>query len=214
MRRIFLFILVISAILFFVGGGIATWQGALDIGTYALIGGIVGGVASTFGLLAFASPTLTDRDVLSVENQLVQRLADATSSLKEYEGKISENKEELEKLERDKLEIELLVRQASVKVFLEEKLKQLSDEIENRVLSDSTLSDWLVEYQKTKESVTEINGQISQSNRAELIAEVVGEIQPSQKKLIVDLGGIKIDMSPLLRVSELLVLGIVGRTHR
>ena len=81
---------MICAILFFAGGGIATWHGLLEVNTYALIGGVVGSLASTFGLLlAFASPRLTDSDILSVESKLVQRLAETTASLNEYEDKIS-----------------------------------------------------------------------------------------------------------------------------
>lgn len=201
-------ILVVSAILFFAGGGIATWQGVLNVNTYALIGGIVGSVASTIGLLAFASPRLTDSDVLSVESKLVQRLAETTASLNEYEGKISENKEELEQLQRDRLEIELLVRQASVKVFLEEKLRRLSDEIEERVGADKTLLNWLTEYERTKASVTEIDAKITESERAELIREVIGQFEQSQRKLYLNFGGARIDVSPALRLTEQLVTSV------
>jgi hypothetical protein len=199
---------VFAAILFFIGGGIAVWQGVLGVATYALVGGIVGSIASTIGLLAFASPRLTEKDVLSVESQLVQRLADATTSLNEYETKISENKEELQQLQRDRLEVELLVRQASVKVFLEEKLKRLAEEIEERVISDTTLTDWLIEHEKSIEKVKEIDGQIASSNRADLIREVIGDLQPSDKKLFVEVLGVKVDVSPILRLSEGLVEGI------
>lgn len=207
-------LVVTAAIAFFLIGGLVTWQGGLDIVTYATVGGIVGSVASTLGLLAFASPRLSDRDVLSVESQLVQRLADATTSLNDYESRISENKEELQKLERDRLEIELLVRQASIKVFLEEKMKRLSDEIEDRVFSDDTLTNWLVEYQKTKMNIAEIDGQISESERAELIQEVIGDIQPATRKMFVEIGGRKVDVSPVLRVSELLATGLVSGLKR
>lgn len=208
MKKAISIIVVFAAILFFVGGGIAVWQGLLNVTTYALVGGIVGSIASTIGLLAFASPRLTENDVLSVESQLVQRLADATTSLKDYEEKISENKEELQKLQRDRLEVEILVRQASVKVFLEEKLKRLAEEIEERVLTDVTLTEWLIEYEKSKERVAEIDGQIATSERADLIGEVIGDLQPSKRKLFVDVFGMGVEVSPILRLSEGLVEGI------
>lgn len=201
-------IIVFAAILFFIGGGVAIWWGLLGVPTYALIAGVVGSLASIISILAFASPRLTDKDVLSVESQLIQRLADATSSLNEYESRISENKDELQKLKSDRLEIEILVRQASIKVFLEEKLKRLSTEIEDRVFLDSILSNWLVEYENTKQKVEEIDAQISVSNRAELIIEVIGELQPSSKKFYVEVAGVKIDISPILRLSEGLIDGI------
>lgn len=206
--KVFSIILVFGAVLFFAGGGIAAWQGFLEVNTYALIGGIVGSLASTIGLLAFASPRITDRDMLSVESKLVQRLAETTASLNEYEGKISENKEELEQLKRDRLEIELLVRQASVKVFLEEKLRRLSEEIEERVSADRILFDWLVEYERTKDGAAEIDAKIAVSERAELIREVIGEFEPSQRKLYVHIGGARVDVSPIFRFSEQLVTSI------
>ncbi|OCW59277.1 hypothetical protein AWJ14_09525 [Hoeflea olei] len=146
--------------------------------------------------------------MLSVESKLVQRLAETTASLKEYEGKISENKEEIEQLHRDRLEIELLVRQASVKVFLEEKLRRLSDEIEERVGADKTLFDWLIEYEQTKASVAEIDAKITESDRAELIREVVGQFEQSQRKLYLNVGVVRLDVSPALRFTEQLVTSL------
>ena len=111
-------------------------------------------------------------------------------------------------------EVELLVRQASVKVFLEEKLKRLAEEIEQRVISDTTLTDWLIEYEKSIEKVKEIDGQIASSNRADLIREVIGGLQPSDKKLFVEVLGVKVDVSPILRLSEGLVEGIAKSVLR
>lgn len=202
--------LVLSAITFFFIGGLLTWAGIIPVMAYATAGGIIGSIASTIGLLAFASPRLTDKDVLSVEGQLVQRLADATTSVQAYENRISENIEEIQRLERDRLEIEILVRQASVKVFLEEKMKRLSDEIENHVLSDVTLVKWLTAYEQTKLGIAEIDGQITSSERAELIMEVIGDIQPANRKIFVEFGGLKVDLSPVLRVSERLANSLVA----
>ena len=207
--KAFWILVVLGAVAFFVGGGIATWQGALDVHTYALIGGIVGSVASSIGLIAFALPRLTDKDMMSLESQLVQRLAETTASLNDYESRLSDNKEELEQLQRDRLEIELLVRQASIKVFLEEKMRRLTEEIEDHVASDKTLVTWLAEYQKTRKSIGEIEGKITESDRAELIREVIGELAPSRRKVFVHIGGQPVDVSPVLRVSEQLVATVV-----
>ena len=101
-----------------------------------------------------------------------------------------------------------------MKVFLEEKLKRLAEEIEQRVISDTTLTDWLIEYEKSIEKVKEIDGQIASSNRADLIREVIGGLQPSDKKLFVEVLGVKVDVSPILRLSEGLVEGIAKSVLR
>jgi len=210
MFKLFSILIVFAAIIFFVvGGGLAFYE-IISINTYALFGGIVGSIASTIGLLAFASPRLTAKDVLSVESQLVQRLADATTSLNDYEARISANKDKLEQIQRDRLEIEILVRQASVKVFLEEKLRRLSVEVDNRVGADTTLVEWISEYERTKINVSEIDGEITKSSRAELIKEIVGDFDSKEKKLFIHIGGFRLDASPVLRFSEHLVATIAS----
>ncbi|MGE6785434.1 hypothetical protein ACQKGL_23220 [Ensifer adhaerens] len=195
---------VLAAMIFFVLGGILVWNGVFSVGNYGLYGGIVGSIASILSLLGFASPRLTSDDIINVENELVQKLADAAKSVKDSEKMIATNKEAIEKLERDRLNVELLVRQASIKVFLEEKLKNLSEEIEQRVLSDKILSDYLIEYSSSKERVRSLDGEIGVSQHAELIEEIIGEVRPRDRKMFVEFAGLKIDVSPVLNAAEML----------
>jgi len=103
---------VLSSILFFLIGGVLTWFGVISVINYAFAAGIIGSIASSIGLLSFASPRLTSSDLLNVEGELVEKLSTSIQSVREYENKISKNKEEIEKIERERREIELLVRQA------------------------------------------------------------------------------------------------------
>jgi len=102
----------------------------------------------------------------------------------------------------------------SIKVFLEEKLKVLSNEIESKVISDAILSEYLSAYLKTKDQVTELDGQISSSDRAELIHEIVGDIQPSKKRVYIEIAGIKIELAPILRTMDLLAASLIKSMAR
>jgi uncharacterized small protein (DUF1192 family) len=79
-----------------------------------------------------------------VEAELVQNLADTMKSVKEYEQRVSVNREEINRLEQERREIELIVRQASLKIFMEERLRNLAAEVEKRVNADAMLCDLLV----------------------------------------------------------------------
>ena len=94
-------------------------------------------LASIVGLIALAGQRLTAQDVQGVEAELVQNLADTMKSVKEYEERVSVNREEINRLEQERWEIELIVRQASLKIFMEERLRNLAAEVEKRVNADS-----------------------------------------------------------------------------
>lgn len=201
-------IVVTLSIVFFIVGGLLVWNGLFSTNAYALSAGIIGSVASIIGLLTFASPRLTSKDILSVEGDLIQKLALATKSVEEYEERISHNKEQLASLEQDRRQIELLVRQASVKVFLEEKLRRLSVEIEDNVLSNHTLSDYLIQYESTKLKIAEIDGEIHNSGKADLISSIIGDLKPEDRKLFVTFFGLKLDISPVLQATEVIATNI------
>ena len=207
--KTFAFLFIVLAAAFFVLGGVTVWLGWFDISMYALIGGVVGSTASIAGLIAFISPKLTDKDVLAVDSKLVQRLAETTASLQEYEERLSEDKEDLARLHRDRLEIEALVRQASVKVFFEEKVARLSIEIEERVSRDRALSELLYEYDNIKGVAAKIDATINESEQAELIKEVLRDLEARRTQIELTIGGISLGISPALRFSDAVTRALV-----
>ena len=128
---------VVLLALVFIVGGFAAWRGWMDANTYIVLSGIFGSLASIVGLIALAGQRLTAQDVQGVEAELVQNLADTMKSVKEYEERVSVNREEINRLEQERWEIELIVRQASLKIFMEERLRNLAAEVEKRVNADS-----------------------------------------------------------------------------
>jgi hypothetical protein len=123
------------------------------------------------------------------------------NEVNEYEKRASINREEISRLETERKEIELLVRQASLKVFMEERLRNIAAEVEKRVASDTTLSDLLNSYQDVLQRVKGIDGEIERSEKADLIREVLADVSiaPDRKSepVVITIGGMTINLSPL-----------------
>ncbi|PYF01136.1 hypothetical protein BJ122_12614 [Rhodopseudomonas faecalis] len=168
---------IIAVCAFFIVGGAAAYFGKLDKEIYIVVTGIVGGLASVIGLVGlFSKSSITANDMRKVEVELVQGLADTMKTVNEYESRISTNRQEIDRLEKERAEIELLVRQASLKVFLEEKLRYIAEEIDKRVGADTRLIELLSDYDDASSQVVRIGGQIQQSERAELIQQVLSTV--------------------------------------
>lgn len=173
MKRVVIGVVAVMCV-FFIAGGVAAYLGRLDKEVYIVATGVVGGLASVIGLIGLlAKPALTARDMKAVEVELVSELATTMKEVKEYEERISSNKQEIDRLQEDRAKIELLVRQAALKVFLEERLRNLSEEIEKRLEADTTLARMVSEYFSVKEQVISVDGEIKESGRAEEIYEII-----------------------------------------
>jgi hypothetical protein len=86
---------------------------------------------------------------------------------------------------------------------MEERLGYIALEIEKQINSNSTLILLLNEYTSALDRVTEINGTIERSERADLIQRVLTDIDPRLRKeraptLLVGIGNNKIDIGPTL----------------
>jgi hypothetical protein len=189
--------------LYFAVGGFCAWRGWLDANAYIILTGLIGSIASVIGLIALASPRLTAKDVRDVEADLFKELSDTIQSVKNYEAQALAGRKEIDRLAQERAEIELLVRQASLKAFMEERLGYIALEIEKQINSNSTLILLLNEYTSALDRVTEINGTIERSERADLIQRVLTDIDPRLRKeraptLLVGIGNNKIDIGPTL----------------
>src|SRR6266513_2545945 len=104
----------------------------------SIVTSVIGSIASILGLIALSAPRLTASDIENVEADLIQDLADQAKAVRESQERLALSREELSRLEQERAEIELLVRQVSLQVFMEEQVKYISFEVEKRVRSDTT----------------------------------------------------------------------------
>ena len=132
-------IIIALVLAFFAIGAVLAFFGKFNVEAYIIVTGIVGSIASVIGLVALGANRLTAADVRNVEVELLKDIADQVQSAKEYEDKLETNREEISRLERERAEIELIVRQASLKLFMEERLRYVGMEIEKRISADASL---------------------------------------------------------------------------
>lgn len=203
-----LFILALS--LFFAIGAILVWRGLFEPGTYILITGVIGSVASVIGLVTLSSPRLTTNDLRGVETELFNTVAEQLKAAKESEERLATSKEELSKLERERAEVELLVRQASLKVFMEERLRNVAAEIEKKIAADGSLNRLFDEYNETRMRVGELNGAIAESPRAELINQILVDVRAETEKqeLNVRFMGFEINIYPAIAASQKMIASL------
>lgn len=200
---------------FFCLGGLAAWWGWLETATYALVTGVTGSIASVIGLIALNAPRLTAKDVRDVEADLIRGLSDTMVSVKQYEERAAVGRQEIDRLAQERAEIELLVRQAALKVFLEERLRHIRVEIEKRLDGDETLCLLLSEYASATERVIDVGGEIERSSRADLVNEIVrqtgnGAQDASRRPIMITLMGKRIDISPVISVLDGAAAAYVG----
>jgi hypothetical protein len=119
MRRIFVAVIVLC-VLYFLAGWVAVQFGWVDKNDYFAYAGIVGGLASVAGLVSLTRPALGPSDVARIEASALRSIADTTEELEKLRAARSMTEQELGSLELKKKEMELLVRRASLALFLKE----------------------------------------------------------------------------------------------
>ena len=139
-------IIIALVLAFFAVGAVLAIFGKFNTDTYIIVTGIIGSIASVIGLVALGSARLTAADIRNVETELLKDIADQVQAVKEYEDKLATNREEITRLERERAEIEVIVRQASLKLFMEERLRYIANEVEKRISADVSLNEMIENY--------------------------------------------------------------------
>jgi len=119
MRRIMLLLLPLC-ILYFLVGAVLMWTKVLDQQTYLSGAGIVGAIASVLGLLSFLRPALSRSDIENIETESLQKLGEVSAEIRKLEEARTRTAHQITDLETQKRQMELLVRKASMSLFLKE----------------------------------------------------------------------------------------------
>ena len=119
MRRVFA-IVILLCIAYFLGGWVAVYLDLLPKDEYFAYAGIVGGLASVAGLFALTRPALSKSDVQAIELDALKSMTETAEQLQALEATRSKTKAEIGGLEIQKREMELLVKKASLALFLRE----------------------------------------------------------------------------------------------
>ncbi|MFC7051397.1 hypothetical protein ACFQI3_01695 [Hansschlegelia quercus] len=211
--RIVAKILIAGCVILFAVGAFAAWQGSLPANTYIIITGIIGSTASVIGLVALFTSKISSTDVREIDAELFKNLAETAQAVKDYEKKAIAGREEIDRLAAERADIELLVRQASLKAFIEERLRYTAIELDRKVQSDEVLSNLLNDYDDLKFRLKALDGVIERSERADHLQSILRDIERNfgptrSRKLIIAIAGQQVDLFPILNE-----LGSFGRAY-
>jgi len=173
MTKKLLVVVVALCALYFIGGFFAVkfeWLSEENYNSYATI---FGGLASVFGLLSFTLPRLTTTDLREVEYESLQKVTKTVGELQQRANELSAKEQELARLNLQKAEMELLVRKASITLFLQDQLERSQDRIVSIVSSNSELQQLLSDVNPIKEKLTALQEQITKNEHVDLLLEIM-----------------------------------------
>jgi hypothetical protein len=119
LRKVYALIILVCMV-YFIGGWIAVKFDFVTRDDYFAYAGIVGGFASVAGLLALTRPPITQSDFKAVELETLRSMIETAEQLKHLQTARTKTEQEIDNLEVKKKEMELLVKKASLALFLKE----------------------------------------------------------------------------------------------
>ncbi len=193
MRRIFA-IIILFCIAYFCGGWIAVYFEWLSKESYFSFAGIVGGLASVVSLFSFTKPVLTKTDLQEIEIDSIKSIAKTTEELNDLEEKREQTQEELGNLRLQKKEMELLVKKASLALFLKEQYAHHEEQIVKSIEKNKELNEHLSAIDELKRKREALNEEIESDQNVELLYEIMRSAsrkQPTLDKVINDLPALR-----------------------
>lgn len=201
MRRVFA-IIILLCIAYFLGGWIAVHFELLNKETYFSLAGVVGGLASVVGLFSFTKPALTKTDLQEIEIDSIKSIAKTTDELNELEEKREKTQEELGDLRLQKKEMELLVKKASLALFLKEQHTHHEEKVLSEISENKELNEHLSEIAEIKTKLEALEEEVESDQNVELLREIMDSAsrkQPTLEEAIDDLPPITRSLFVLVR---------------
>ncbi len=172
LRKIFAIIILLS-ICYFLGGWIAVQYGVLEKEVYFSFAGIVGALASITGLLSFLNPPLTKSDLKELELEQLKSLTKTSEELVDLENARTNTRAEIDELKFKKQEMEVLVKKASMSLFLQEEHDKHEKGIIDHVKSNETLKNNIDKIVEIKEKLSALDEEIESSPHVELLISII-----------------------------------------
>jgi predicted nucleic acid-binding Zn-ribbon protein len=189
MRKAFA-IIILLCVAYFIGGWMAVKFGVFESSSYFSYAGIVGGLASVVGLLSFTRSPISKTDLEEIEIESLRSLVETSDQLKKLESERARTKAEIGNLELQKKEMELLVKKASIALFLKEQYSHHEKIINDAIKTNAILQDSLIEIQDISKKIKILNEEIeSDPNVAQLkeIMQAASRRQPTLEEAIEDM---------------------------
>lgn len=167
--RAVVILLIACAVLYFVIGGAFAWFGWFPVHIYAFIGGIVGSLTSTVGLISLTRPGFSQADLDYIEIQSLKKIAETSEEIKNLEEARAVTKEQIESLEDQKL----LVQKASLCLFLQEQRRIYARRIQEEISKNEVLESNISELNSIDKKLEALNEQIENDPNVDLLKTMI-----------------------------------------
>ncbi|MDA3779008.1 MAG: hypothetical protein PF487_02050 [Bacteroidales bacterium] len=189
LTKVALRLVIITAIGYFIIGFAFVYWGNLKMSDYINIAAIVGGISSTAGLLSFYSSRIQKKDFENIGIEYFKDVVIAAENLEKKEKDLLEKEQqlglkekELQQLELKKAELELLIKKASMTIFLKEKVKNYEENILRVINNNKELTENILDREKTIQQLSELKIEIEKNNEMEKIDELIQLITKNDEK--------------------------------
>ncbi|NQT21728.1 MAG: hypothetical protein HQ592_18625 [Planctomycetes bacterium] len=166
-------ILLPLCLLYLLVGAILMWTGLLEQQTYLAGAGIVGAIASVLGLLSLLRPALTMSDIQYLEVESLQKLSDVSSETKKLEDARSHTATQITDLETKRKEMELLVRKASMSLFLKDQYERHMKRILEHLKKESGLLSSISELSSIEKKLAALDEEIERNENVDLLRQII-----------------------------------------
>jgi hypothetical protein len=146
---------------------------------YLTYGGIVGGLASIFGLFGFLRPPMSRNDIQNIEIESLKKVVEASEEIKRLEDAQTHQITKIDELDKQRREMEFLVRKASMSLFLQEQRKYLSKQVLSYIDSSDELRDQLESLTEIDEKLETLEEEIEQDPNVEQLKRVISQASVS-----------------------------------
>lgn len=165
--------IILACTVYFVGGWIATRFGLVTRDDYFAYAGIVGGLASVAGLLGLTRPILTQSDLKSVEIETLKSMAATAEQLDKLQSARAQTVQEIDELAIKKKAMELLVKKASLALFLKEQYSHHERQILDELAKNDKLQIALSNASESAEKIRALDEEISVDPNVSQLREII-----------------------------------------
>ena len=203
MRRLFA-IIILLCMAYFIGGWIAVKFEFVTKDDYFAYAGIVGGLASVAGLLALTRPAISQSDFKAVELDTLRSVTETAAQLKVLQSERTRTAQELDSLEVKKKEMELLVKKASLALFLKEQYSYHERQVLEEVAKNAHLKQSLDSAVESSAKIAALDEEINADPNVRQLRQIIDAATRRAPTLDEALG----DLTPVTRAMFLVVRAI------
>ena len=165
--------IILACIVYFIGGWIATRFGVVTRDDYFAYAGIVGGLASVAGLLALTRPAITQSDLKSVEIETLKSMVATAEQLDKLQSARAQTVQEIVELAIKKKAMELLVKKASLALFLKEQYSHHERQVLEELAKNDNLRNALSNASESAEKIRALDEEISIDPNVSQLREII-----------------------------------------